>query len=209
MGHSKSWSPSQVRQRRQQDSRKDMGQGQAKDWGRPTEVSWRRRAEHCRPAARSLWGFQATESALGEAEQSQVSGSSSSYPARGSSRPPVVGSHPHPSNQKEFPCLPSQSKSTIPSPVCILAPSSLHPILSSLLHDYSEDQGFEGWGSGRKEPYTPLDPIQKMPVCLRQQDAPSPGSLWSRRNNVGLGFSSAHPTHKIQIALTSTCNHSP
>lgn len=30
-------------------------------------------------------------------------------------------------------------------------------------------------------------------MCLRQQDAPTPGSLWSGRNNMGLGLGSAHP----------------
>lgn len=46
------------------------------------------------------------------------------------------------------------------------APSFPYPTLSSLLHDYAEDQGLEGWSSGRREPYAPLDPIQEMPVCL-------------------------------------------
>lgn len=50
-----------------------MGGGPEQGGGRPTEVSRRRRAEHCRPAERSLWGFQATESALGWTEQSRVS----------------------------------------------------------------------------------------------------------------------------------------
>lgn len=40
----------------------EKGKGAA----RPTEVSRRRKAEHCKPTANILWGFQATESALRE-----------------------------------------------------------------------------------------------------------------------------------------------
>lgn len=46
-------------------------------------------------------------------------------------------------------------------------------------------------------------------MCPRQQDAPTPGGLWSRRNSVGLGLRVAHPTPVIPVSLTSTCNHSP
>lgn len=45
-----------------------LGEREDQGWAPPTEVSRSRRAEHCRPAPRSLWGFQATESALGEAQ---------------------------------------------------------------------------------------------------------------------------------------------
>lgn len=80
---------------------------------------------------------------------------------------------------------------------------SSHPSPASLVCDYCEDQRFEGRDSGRRL-YAPLDPIQEMPVCPGQQDAPTPGSLWSRRNSVGLGLSGAHPTPSTRVSLTST-----
>lgn len=88
-----------------------------------------------------------------------------------------------------------------------MCPGPISPSRGSLVCGYLENQGLEGRDSGR--PYAPLDPIQEMPVCPRQQDAPTPGSLWSRRNSVGLGLSVAHPTPVTQVSLTSTWNHSP
>lgn len=180
-----------------------MGQGQGH--GRPTVVSRRRRAEHCRPAVRSLWGFQATESALQWVQHS----SSLSCPAK-------LLSLPRP-QQKGFSLTPAQqsrrtamSATQTPSPNQPSLQSPSHPCLSPLPldGDCSMDQGYEWWDSGSGSCRHLWIPSRRR-LCVCDSRALPPqaacgaeGAAW-----VWPWLSPAHP--QAHIPLTSTCSHSP